>query len=110
MKTILATLTATLMICTATAAPSITPADISEDSLKEIATDRQKASLERLENARKEAAKARAERDKQAEELTKKNNEGLKETLRRRHLNSMLPPCDREPETPNNPKDYRIRY
>ncbi len=99
-----------IVCCSAWAAPSVSTKDISDDALKDIATERQKASLDLHEKAK---AKADEERDKaiqEAKEITERNDEGLKKTIQKRHLNSMLPPCDREPETPREPSDYHIRY
>lgn len=98
------------MVCSAYAAPSITPADISDESLKEIASDRQKASLEEHERAKAKAEEDREKAIQEAKKITRENDKGMKDTIRRRHLNSMLPPCDREPETPRQPNDYHIRY
>ena len=98
------------MVCSAYAAPSITPADISDESLKEIASDRQKASLEEHERAKAKAEEDREKAIQEAKKITRENDKGMKDTIRRRHLNSMLPPCDRETETPRQPNDYHIRY
>lgn len=110
MKTTLATLSAALMVCTAMAAPSITPSEISGDSLKEIATDRQKASIDAHEKAKAKAQEDREKAIQEAKDITARNDAGMKRTIQRRHLNSMLPPCDREPEEPREPNDYRVRY
>ena len=110
MKTTLATLTAALLVATAMAAPTIKPAEITEDALKEIASERQKASMEQHEKAKAQAEEDRKKDIQEAKEITERNDEGMKRTIRRRHLNSMLPPCDREPEEPREPNDYHIRY
>lgn len=110
MKTTLATLTATLMVCSAVAAPSVTPNDLSGDALKEIASERQKASLEVHEKAKAKAEEDREKAIQEAKDITARNDAGLKRTIQRKHLNSMLPPCDREPEEPREPNDYHVRY
>lgn len=110
MKTTLATLTAALMVCTAVAAPTLTPNDLSGEALREIATERQKASLEVHEKAKAKAEEDREKAIQEAKEITARNDAGLKRTIQRKHLNSMLPPCDREPETPREPNRYYIRY
>lgn len=92
------------------AAPVINPNDISEDTLKGIATDTQKASLERHKDAVKKAEKEREDAIKESKELTTRNNNGMKKTIQKRHLNTMLPPCEREPEAPREPGDYTIRF
>ena len=96
--------------CSAWAAPSVSTKDVSDEALKEVATDRQKASLDLHEKAKAKAVEERSKAIKEAQEITEKNDEGLKKTIQRHHLNSMLPPCDREPETPREPGNYRIRY
>ena len=111
MKNTLATLFAALMLVSvATAAPSISASDVSQDALKEIATDRQKASMDIHEKAKAKAAEDREKAIQEAKDITARNDAGMKRTIQRKHLNSMLPPCDREPETPREPNDYRIRY
>ena len=110
MKTILATLAATLMVCTAVAAPSVSTSDISGDTLKEIATERQRASLEAHEKAKAKTEENREKAIQEAKDITARNDAGLKRSIQRRHLNSMLPPCDREPEEPREPNDYHVRY
>lgn len=92
------------------AAPVISPDDVSEETLKGIGTDAQKASLERHRDAVKKAEKEREDSIKEAKEVTAKNNSGLKKTIQKRHLNTMLPPCEREPEAPREPGDYTIRF
>lgn len=94
----------------AQAAPYIEPSDLSENTLKGIATERQKASLEQYHKAKAKAEKQREKDAKKAAELTEFNNAGMKKTIQRRALNTMLPPCDREPEAPREPGDYTIRY
>ncbi len=95
---------------TAQAAPVIEPSDISEATLKGIASDRQKASMEKYHKARAKAEKQREKDAKKAAELTDFNDAGMKKTIQRRALNTMLPACDREPETPREPGGYEIRY
>ncbi len=103
-------LTLAAALSTASAAPTVEPKDISNDTLKGIATERQKASLDQYEKARLKAEKDREDAIKEAKDLTVKNDSGLKKTIQKRHLNSMLPPCEREPETPREPGDYSVRY
>lgn len=98
------------MVCTAVAAPSIKSSDISEDALKEIASARQKASLDIHEKAKAKAEEDREKAIQEAKDITARNDAGMKRTIQRKHLNSMLPPCDREPEEPREPNDYHIRY
>ena len=85
------------------AAPDMTPSDVSEGSLRDVATDRQKASLDAHDKATAKAEEERQKAIKEAKEITERNDQ-------KRHLNSMLPPCDREPEAPREPGDYHIRY
>ncbi len=92
------------------AAPTIEPKDISSDALKDIATERQKASFDQHDKAKAKAEKEREDAIKEAKEQTAKNDAGLKKTIVKRHLNSMLPPCEREPEAPREPGDYNVRY
>lgn len=92
------------------AAPAISPKDISEESLREVATDSQRASLDRHNEAVKQAEEAREKAIKESKEITARNDNGMKKTIQRRHLNTMLPPCEREPETPREPADYTIRF
>lgn len=99
-----------MLISTAMAAPSIEPSDISNDALKEIATDRQKASLDIHEKAKAKAEEEREKSIQEAKDITARNDAGMKRTIQRRHLNNMLPPCDREPEKPREPNHYNIRY
>lgn len=110
MKTTLATLIAALLVSVAMAAPSVTPSDISGNALKEIASERQKASMDAHEKAKAKAEEEREKSIQEAKDITARNDAGMKRTIQRRHLNSMLPPCDREPETPREPHDYHIRY
>ncbi len=91
------------------AAPEIDSSDLSEDTLRGIATERQKKSLDDYAAAKRLAEKDREDAIKEAKKLTEDNNKGLKKTIQRRHLNTMLPPCEREPEAPRNPGDYSIR-
>ncbi len=92
------------------AAPVVKPSEVSEETLKGIATERQKASMEAHEKAQAKVKEEREKAIKEAKEITEKNDSGLKKTIQKRHLNSMLPPCEREPEAPREPGDYRIRY
>ncbi len=92
------------------AAPVIEPSDLSEEALKGMATERQKASLSQYHKAKAQAEKQREKEAKDAAELTKDNDAGMKKTIQRRALNTMLPPCDREPEAPRDPGNYEIRY
>ena len=84
--------------------------DLSEDALKDIATARQKASIDKYNKAREKAEKDREAAIKEAKEVTVRNDKGMKKTIQRRHLNTMLPPCEREEEEPREPGDYTIRY
>ena len=86
------------------AAPVVKPSEVSEETLKGIATERQKASMEAHEKAQAKVKEEREKAIKEAKEITEKK------TIQKRHLNSMLPPCEREPEAPREPGDYRIRY
>ncbi len=92
------------------ATPDMTPNDVSEGALRDVATDRQKASLDAHDKATAKAEEERQKAIKEAKEITERNDAGLKKTIQKRHLNSMLPPCDREPEAPREPGDYHIRY
>ena len=47
---------------------------------------------------------------KEAKEITENNDRGLKKTIQKRQLNTMLPPCEREPEAPREPGNYTVRY
>lgn len=92
------------------AAPTIDAKDLSEDKLQEIATERQKKSLNAYNSAVKKAEDKREKSIEKAQELTDKNDAGMAKTIKRRHLNTMLPPCEREPEAPREPEDYSIEY
>ena len=92
------------------AAPAVKPVDISEKTLRGIGTPRQQASIDEHNAAVKKAEKDRADAIKEAKNLTERNDNGLKKTIQKRYLNSMLPACEREPETPREPGDYEIRY
>ncbi len=92
------------------AAPALQPKDLSEETLTGIATDRQKASIERYNKAKARAEKDREAAMKDAAKITRKNDAGMKKTIQRRQLNTMLPPCERTPETPRKSEDYTIRY
>ncbi len=91
------------------AAPTLKPADFSEATLRGIATERQQKSLDDYNNAKRRAVQNREDALKDAQKLTEENNKGLKKTIQRRALNTMLPPCEREPETPREPGNYTIR-
>ncbi len=91
------------------AAPGLTPADLSEATLKGIATERQQKSIEEHNNAKRQAAQAREEAMKDAKKITEENDKGMKKTIQRRALNTMLPPCERTPETPREPGGYIVR-
>lgn len=112
MKTLfpLSAFAAAVLVSAAYAAPVISPSDISEDALKNIATDRQKASIDNYNKARQNAEKQRDEDAKKAKEITDLNDNGLKKTIQKRRLNDMLPACEREPEVPRDPGDYEVRY
>ena len=92
------------------AAPTIDAKDLSEDKLHEVATERQKKSLDSYSSAVKKAETRREKSIKEAQKITDKNDAGMKKTIQRRHLNTMLPPCEREPEAPREPSDYSIEY
>lgn len=92
------------------AAPALQPSDLSEKTLRGIATDRQKASIDRYNKAVARAEKNRDKAIKEAKKLTNKNDVGMKKTIQHRQLNTMLPPCERTPEAPRKPIDYSVRY
>lgn len=92
------------------AAPAIVANDLSDEKLKEIASARQQASLNRHAEAVAKATRNREQEIEAAKKLTEENDKGMKKTILKRTLNNMLPPCDREPEAPRNPGDYRIRF
>lgn len=92
------------------AAPALSPNDLSESTLRGVGTERQQASIDAHNAAKKKAEKDRADAIKEAKELTTRNDNGLKKTIQQRHLNSMLPACEREPEAPREPGDYTIQY
>ena len=92
------------------AAPVVQTKDLSEDTLKSIATDRQKASIDRYNKAVARAEKDREKAMKEAQKITRDNDAGMKKTIQRRQLNTMLPPCERTPEAPREPRDFEIRY
>ncbi len=92
------------------AAPTLKVSEISKEKLKEIATEKQKNSLDSHEKTVEKAEEQRKKEIQQAKDDTKRNDEGLKRTILKRLLNSMLPPCDREPEEPREPHDYHVRY
>ena len=92
------------------AAPAMQPKDLSSETLKGIATERQQASIDRYNKAVARAEKDREAAMKEAEKISRKNDAGMKKTIQRRQLNTMLPPCERTPETPRKSSDYTIRY
>lgn len=92
------------------AAPVVQTKDLSEETLKSIATDRQKASIDRYNKAVARAEKNREKAMKEAQKITRDNDAGMKKTIQRRQLNTMLPPCERTPESPRTPRDLNIRY
>ena len=92
------------------AAPALQPADLSEEALLQVANARQKASIESYNKAVDRAERNREKAIKQAQKLTEKNDNGLKKTIQRRQLNTMLPACERAPETPRKSPDYTVRY
>ena len=92
------------------AAPAMQPKDLSPEALKGIATERQQASIDRYNKAVARAEKDREAAMKEAEKISRKNDAGMKKTIQRRQLNTMLPPCERTPETPRKSSDYTIRY
>ncbi len=102
-----------LLVATAAcvqAAPALQSSDLSEEALKQVATDRQKASIDKYNKAVARAEKERAKAMKDAQKITQKNDEGMKKTIQRRQLNTMLPPSERVAESPRKPSDYTIRY
>lgn len=110
MKT-LSILSALVLAATAVqAAPIVTPNDLSDARLNEVASERQKASLKRYADAVEKAERDRKQAIEDAKKLTEENDKGMKKTIQKRSLNNMLPACDREPEAPRNPGDYRIRF
>ncbi len=90
------------------AAPGVTPADLSESTLKGIATERQQKSIDDYNNAKRRAAQEREDAIKDAKKITEENDKGMKKTIQRRALNNMLPPCERTPETPREPGGYNV--
>ena len=104
---------ATLLVLAAAAvqaAPIVQTKDLSESALKSVATDRQKASLENYNKAVARAEKNREKEIKEIKKITNKNDEGMKKTIQRQHLNAMMPPCERAAETPRTPRNLNIRY
>lgn len=92
------------------AAPVMQTKDLSEETLKSIATDRQKASIDSYNKAVARAEKDREKAMKEVQKITRDNDAGMKKTIQHRQLNTMLPPCERTPEAPRKPRDLRIRY
>ena len=104
---------ATLLVLAAAAvqaAPIVQTKDLSEDTLKSIASDRQKASLDSYNKAVTRTEKNREKAIKEVKKITRENDAGMKKTIQRRQLNTMLPPCERAPEAPRKASDYTIRY
>ena len=92
------------------AAPAMQPADHTQEALMQVATERQKASIENYNKAVARAERDREKAIKQAQKLTEKNDAGMKKTIQRRQLNTMLPASERVPESPRKASDYTIRY
>ena len=104
---------ATLLVMAAAAvqaAPIVQTKDLSEETLTSMATDRQKASIDKYNKAVARAEKNREKALKEVKKITRENDAGMKKTIQRRQLNTMLPPCEREPEAPRAPRDLNIRY
>lgn len=104
---------ATLLVLAAAAvqaAPIVQTKDLSEEALKSIASDRQKASIDSYNKAVARAEKNREKAMKEVRKITRENDAGMKKTIQRRQLNTMLPPCERIPESPRSPRDLNIRY
>ena len=104
---------ATLLVLAAAAvqaAPIVQTKDLSEDTLKSIASDRQKASIDSYNKAVTRTEKNREKAIKEVKKITRENDAGMKKTIQRRQLNTMLPPCERTPESPRSPRDLNIRY
>ncbi len=91
------------------AAPEIQPSDLSEATLKGIATERQKKSIDDYNAAKRRAVQEREDALKAAKKITEDNDKGMMKTIQRRSLNTMLPPCERTPETPREPGGYIVR-
>lgn len=104
----LSTLIACALAGVAQAAPSIDEKDINEEALRKVASERQQRSLDDYNRAVKDAEIRRQKSIEAAAEQTRRNNEGLKDTIRRNHLDSMLPPCERETRAPREPGNYRV--
>lgn len=105
----LLSLLALAAVC-AQAAPIVTDKDINEDALKKIGTAKQSDSIDRYNAAKAKAEKQRTDDIKAAKDITEANDRGMKKTIQKRHLNTMLPPCEREPEAPREPGNYEVRY
>lgn len=110
MKTLSLLSLTVLAASVAMAAPTLSEKDLSTEGLKSVATPAQKASLERCAKARAKTEKKRAAEIKESVEQAVRNDAGMKKTIMKRHLNNMLPPCDRAPEAPRDPADYTIRF
>ncbi len=91
------------------AAPVLKPADLSEDTLRSIGNERQQKSVDDYNQAKRRAAQEREDAIKDARKITEDNDKGMKKTIQRRALNTMLPPCERTPETPREPGGYTVR-
>ncbi len=90
------------------AAPAVSPADLSESTLRGIANERQQKSIDDYNSAKRRAAQEREDSMKEAKKITEDNDKGMKKTIQRRSLNTMLPPCERTPETPREPGGYTV--
>lgn len=110
MKTsyIFSTVLALALTASLQAAPTISASEISESALKKHATPTQLKRLKAHAAAKSRAQKERSELAKEAKEITAENNAGMKTTILRRTLNNMMPPCEREPETPRMPGNYDV--
>lgn len=104
----LSTLIACALAGVAQAAPSVGEKDISEEALRKVATERQQRSLDEYAAAVKNAEKRRQKESERVAEITRRNNDGLKDTIKRDHLDSMLPRCEREPRAPREPGNYYV--
>ncbi|MBT9450192.1 hypothetical protein [Akkermansia glycaniphila] len=89
-----------LLLSAASAAPNVSPADLSVDTLKRTATPKQQASIDEYAKAKERAEQERLKSIQQAKEITEKNNIGQKKRIQERQLNVMLPACERESSIP----------
>ncbi|MCI7699313.1 MAG: hypothetical protein ACI4XO_09435 [Akkermansia sp.] len=110
MKTLSIICTMALTAAAVQAAPVITKEDISEEALKKVATERQVKSMEEYDSAVKKTIRAREDAEKAAAKHTQRNDEGLKQTIIKSHLNAMLPPCERTPEEPREDDGLNVEY